>query len=63
MLSQERAFRFSFYTSLVISIGFFLYTLVGPTEPNLGLMVAAPIAVLAVGLGARALSAPPEDQR
>ena len=63
MISPQKAFRLSFFTSLAISIAFFAYTLFGPANPSVGLMFAAPLAVLAVGLGAKALSTPSDDDR
>ncbi|HEX6184744.1 MAG TPA: hypothetical protein VFZ44_12740 [Pyrinomonadaceae bacterium] len=60
-MTREKASRLNLYACLAISFASYSYVLWGPPEINLGLMLAAPLAVVGVGFGARALSAPLRD--
>lgn len=61
MLTRRKASRLSLFTCLAISVASYAYALFGPANINLNLLLAAPLAVIIVGLGARALSTPFED--
>jgi hypothetical protein len=63
LLTPDNAIRLSLLTCFAISIASYIYILLGPAELNLWLVFGSALVVIAIGLGARAISWSARDVR